>query len=348
MDMLNVERAFFDLIPPASQVSFGWDFNPLTDELIVFCMDREHPLCPQLVDLQGMAESLGLKSIRLKEVEGKYWPGCPSSLGFKQEAGDLLWQVKPPLLSFSRDDIDIDRATSFYSHLSHNPAGRARSDQTGYLAFVRGLIEQCLPSLPAGREADFKHALKHARDSYIQLQSYAYSTGAYSAWIAGGSGFNTKQANRRGSAYDRATDNLVSFMRRALPDVKEACGIAEVEEEQRQRLAAAVAAARDEASRREKAAKKVQNKLPIINDPSYGEPVSKEWWNKTHRDYKSISVHSSGHYRYRSARIGGGLGPVYIENSKHRLISEIQHETTAPAVPAPAHPRALSKDQGRT
>jgi hypothetical protein len=346
MDILSVERAIFDLISPAPQVSFRWGFDPLNNELIVFCMDREHPLAPQLVDLQGMAESLGLQSIRLKEVEGKFWPGCPLSLGFKKEAGDLSWQVKPPLVSFIRDDIDIGRATSFYSHLSHNPVGRARSDQTGYLTFVRGLIEQCLPSLPAGREADFKHALESARGSYIELQNSVYNTGAYSSWIAGKSGFNAKQANRRSTAYDRATDNLIAFIRRALSDVKEACGIADVEEDERQRQRQRQVVAKAESIRRQKEAKKVQNKLPIVNDPNHGAPVSKAWWNKTHRDYKTINVHPSGLYRYRSARTGGGLGPVYLHDSKHRLISEVQqqHETTASALPAPAHSRTLSKD----
>lgn len=139
--------------------------------------------------------------------------------------------------------------------------------------------------------------------------SWHAADNAPGSYITGGSGRSRAQ-NR---ATDRALDSTIKHAKLACYWREKAASL-EIQARYIENAPAreATKARRDAA---DKAARRKEIALPIINDPAADKHMTAAEWAKEHRDYKSII--SAGTYRYRSLMYsvpgqGHTLGPVYL------------------------------------
>jgi len=219
--------------------------------------------------------------------------------------------------SFKPEDIDLDKAEAGYSHISHSPRTRGKSDQEHYVKFMEGLRADLETNLPKGQEKTLEVELDRAKKEYLSHYNRMINAASVtvSAHIAGGSKFNHRQASRRGSAYDRTIESFSRWQNGIQIDIESNTGIAKVKELARRESAQQAQIGKDRAKERAKERKAAQNKLPIVNHPGEGfRSMTAEEWKKTHNDYKGINVSTDGTHRYR-VRMGA---PVHITDMKQR------------------------------
>ncbi|MFA7290879.1 MAG: LPD38 domain-containing protein [Rhodocyclaceae bacterium] len=112
-----------------------------------------------------------------------------------------------------------------YSHISHSGASRARSERDSFVETVDRLYDEAmaLAETPEQKSAAKRAAISFKNEYLERLQAVIrVRSGTYSAFIAGRSGLNTKQANARNSALDRAQDSFAAWQRSAEPEIKQA------------------------------------------------------------------------------------------------------------------------------
>ena len=189
----------------------------------------------------------------------------------------------------SPDDLPTAEIVSAYSHTSHRPRAAAEIEQRQYVEFMQELKDDMLKDLPTGNEGLLAAELGRVKGEYLTRRKrvLAVRGNTVSVMIAGASKFNSKQAEQRGSALDKAEADFADWQRRVSADVAEAVGVAEVRTEQARQKAERKQASREEADRREKEQRKAEIALPIVNRRGAGvKEITREEWSKTGKDYK--------------------------------------------------------------
>lgn len=242
------------------------------------------------------------------------------------------------LPTFSPDDLDAAKARAGYAHTSNRPGDRAKMEQESYVAFMESLRDDAMKDLPEGREADLERELARAKAEYLRRRYRVFSVRAntVSVQLAGSSKFNSKQAEQRGNALDKAEKDFSDWMEKTRKELLSAVGVSEVRAEK----AGAKAKAKEEAkavlAKREREARNKELTLPVINEPG-GHAITKEQWSKVSKDYKSIVTSQDGTYRYRSMMVNGGLSPVFLTDAPVKeKPGKAKAEAQAPESAAPS------------
>lgn len=122
-------------------------------------------------------------------------------------------------------EFPLQEASSSYSGISHSGSDRAKSDRDAFVQTVQRLYDEALPlaETPAQREALDK-AIDKFKAEYLSQAQRVIKTraGTVSSYVAGRSNFNTKQADKRGTALDKALDSFAAWEKEAAPEVKAA------------------------------------------------------------------------------------------------------------------------------
>ena len=102
-------------------------------------------------------------------------------------------------------------------------------EREDYANFMNGLKTSIGAEVPADKKQQFHDELQKISSEYKsyldRVQSAA--SGTTSAFIAGGSNFNQRQASRRGSAYDRATSDFSEWKDKAEKRLLSITGVGE-------------------------------------------------------------------------------------------------------------------------
>ena len=112
-----------------------------------------------------------------------------------------------------------------YAHISHSGPDRARSDRDEFVGRVHALYDEAMvkAETPAQQRAA-KDAAVAFKDEYLRrLQPLIrVRSQTYSGYIAGRAKLNTKQANSRNSALDRALETFYAWEKGAAGEVMQA------------------------------------------------------------------------------------------------------------------------------
>ena len=240
---------------------------------------------------------------------------------FKDDAAERI-QEDDKDFPFSPDDIDKKKAEAAYAGTSTTPSKAAELEQQQYIRFLKDLREDMQKDMPEGKEPILADYLERTAKEYVLRRNKVFSVreNTVSSHVAGRSNFNSKQAQRRNNALDKAENDFSDWMNSAREFLAIKTGVSEVRKRQALKAKQAKAEARKEADRREKEQRTADVKLPIINDPNIGEAITREQWSKTSKDYKSIVVDRERGYRYRSMMVfkngASSLMPVFISDMK--------------------------------
>lgn len=142
----------------------------------------------------------------------------------------------------------MQEAVSSYSGISHNGEGRAQMDMQDFDSYMQTVAKAGMDAAktPAQQKAA-RQAVQQVRADYLKqyraLMQVRAST--YSGFVAGRGNLNSKQANSRNSALDRAMDRFNAWTAEHVDDAKRAALAARTPEEvqaDRQALADAIEA----------------------------------------------------------------------------------------------------------
>ena len=172
-------------------------------------------------------------------------------------------------------EFPLKEAQASYSGISHSGTGRGKADAEAFQTYIdvardagmavahteaqKAAVEQAVTELRADYLAQYRRLMNVRADTY-------------SGHVAGRSGLNSKQANSRNSAYDRAIDTFTAWQKANQDKVRQAALKARTEDEKAADLAAA------EDARAEKAQKKDDGDLSlmrkILSWKKGGEPLA--------------------------------------------------------------------------
>jgi hypothetical protein len=136
-------------------------------------------------------------------------------------------------IEFNIDDLIIEIedtfplkkiAASWYG-ISHSGSGHAKEERSDLIKTVKRLYDEAAELAETDKQKSaLNNAIVKFKNDYIgqTLRLANARSGTYSSMIAGRSNFNSKQANRRGSAYDRANESFDAWYKKATSEIKQA------------------------------------------------------------------------------------------------------------------------------
>lgn len=173
------------------------------------------------------------------------------------------------------DVFPMQEAASSYSGISHSGTQRAKADAAEFEAYIERANAAGLALAETDEQkAAVEQATKSLRADYLAAyrRMMGVRAGTYSGFVAGRSGLNAKQADRRNSAYDRAIDEFVSWQKENDSRVRRAALDARTDEAKQADIDAARAADDQKAQAKEDADLTLMRK--ILNWKKGGEPVA--------------------------------------------------------------------------
>lgn len=112
------------------------------------------------------------------------------------------------------EDFPLKEAAASYSGISHSGNDRAKSDKAEFEAYIDGAKSSAMAVAHTQAQRDaVDQAIKDLRADYLAQYRRLMNVraGTVSSYVAGGSNFNSKQANARNNAYDRAIDAFTAW-----------------------------------------------------------------------------------------------------------------------------------------
>jgi hypothetical protein len=112
------------------------------------------------------------------------------------------------------DAFPLKEAAASYSGISHRGTDRAKSDKAEFEAYIDGARSSAMAVAHTQAQRDaVDQAIKDLRTDYLAQYRRLMNVraGTVSSYVAGGSNFNSKQAGKRNSAYDRAIEAFTAW-----------------------------------------------------------------------------------------------------------------------------------------
>ncbi|MEG2469128.1 MAG: PLxRFG domain-containing protein [Comamonas sp.] len=164
----------------------------------------------------------------------------------------------------SKGEFPVAEASASYSGISHSGGQRGKADAAEFEQFIATAREAAVAVAETdAQKAAVEKATESLRTEYIEayrrLMNVRSST--YSAYVAGRSGLNAKQANRRNDALSRAQDAFSVWQKNSKDRVHSAALQARTDEQKQADRQAKVSAAADKAQRVEDADRKLIRKI---------------------------------------------------------------------------------------
>ena len=164
----------------------------------------------------------------------------------------------------SKGEFPVAEASASYSGISHSGGQRGKADAAEFEQFIATAREAAVAVAETdAQKAAVEKAIESLRADYIsayrRLMDVRSST--YSGYVAGRSGLNAKQANRRNDALSRAQDAFSEWQKDAKDRVHSAALQARTDEQKQADRQAKVSAAADKAQRVEDADRKLIRKI---------------------------------------------------------------------------------------
>ncbi|MEN6584701.1 MAG: hypothetical protein ABFE02_01440, partial [Sulfuricella sp.] len=173
------------------------------------------------------------------------------------------------------DVFPMQEAASSYSGISHSGTQRAKSDAAEFEAYIeRANAAGLALAETEEQKAAVEKATKELRAEYLEAyrRLMGVRAGTYSGFVAGRSGLNASQADKRNSAYDRAIDGFVAWQKDNEGRVRRAALDARTPEAKQADADAVRIAAEQKAEAKENADLDLMRK--ILNWKKGGDPVA--------------------------------------------------------------------------
>lgn len=200
-------------------------------------------------------------TVRSVRKEGDTWvdvPGeserthmtAPDARDMKRgPAGRIATQGAP-----TADEFPLKEAAASYSGISNSSSQRAKSDADEFQTYIDVARDAgAVVARTDAQQAAVEQATRELRADYLAQYRRLMNVraGTYSGYVVGRSGLNSKQADRRNSAYDRAIDTFVAWQKANQDRVRQAALDARTDEEKAADRQAAEQARADKAQRKE-------------------------------------------------------------------------------------------------
>ncbi|HBO2205242.1 TPA: PLxRFG domain-containing protein [Pseudomonas aeruginosa] len=221
-------------------------------------------------------------TVRSVRKEGDTWvdvPGeserthmtAPDARDMKRgPAGRIATQGAP-----TADEFPLKEAAASYSGISNSSSQRAKSDADEFQTYIDVARDAgAVVARTDAQQAAVEQATRELRADYLAQYRRLMNVraGTYSGYVVGRSGLNSKQADRRNSAYDRAIDTFVAWQMANQDRVRQAALDARTDEEKAADRQAAEQARADKAQRKEDGDRSLMRR--ILSWKKGSEPVA--------------------------------------------------------------------------
>ncbi|HCE6082762.1 PLxRFG domain-containing protein [Pseudomonas aeruginosa] len=221
-------------------------------------------------------------TVRSVRKEGDTWvdvPGeserthmtTPDARDMKRgPAGRIATQGAP-----TADEFPLKEAAASYSGISNSSSQRAKSDADEFQTYIDVARDAgAVVARTDAQQAAVEQATRELRADYLAQYRRLMNVraGTYSGYVVGRSGLNSKQADRRNSAYDRAIDTFVAWQKANQDRVRQAALDARTDEEKAADRQAAEQARADKAQRKEDGDRSLMRR--ILSWKKGSEPVA--------------------------------------------------------------------------
>ncbi|ENT5164398.1 PLxRFG domain-containing protein [Pseudomonas aeruginosa] len=221
-------------------------------------------------------------TVRSVRKEGDTWvdvPGeserthmtAPDARDMKRgPAGRIATQGAP-----TADEFPLKEAAASYSGISNSSSQRAKSDADEFQTYIDVARDAgAVVARTDAQQAAVEQATRELRADYLAQYRRLMNVraGTYSGYVVGRSGLNSKQADRRNSAYDRAIDTFVAWQKTNQDRVRQAALDARTDEEKAADRQAAEQARADKAQRKEDGDRSLMRR--ILSWKKGSEPVA--------------------------------------------------------------------------
>ncbi|EMM6788246.1 PLxRFG domain-containing protein [Pseudomonas aeruginosa] len=221
-------------------------------------------------------------TVRSVRKEGDTWvdvPGeserthmtAPDARDMKRgPAGRIATQGAPTAVEFP-----LKEAAASYSGISNSSSQRAKSDADEFQTYIDVARDAgAVVARTDAQQAAVEQATRELRADYLAQYRRLMNVraGTYSGYVVGRSGLNSKQADRRNSAYDRAIDTFVAWQKANQDRVRQAALDARTDEEKAADRQAAEQARADKAQRKEDGDRSLMRR--ILSWKKGSEPVA--------------------------------------------------------------------------
>ncbi|HCF9836867.1 TPA: PLxRFG domain-containing protein [Pseudomonas aeruginosa] len=221
-------------------------------------------------------------TVRSVRKEGDTWvdvPGeserthmtAPDARDMKRgPAGRIATQGAP-----TTDEFPLKEAAASYSGISNSSSQRAKSDADEFQTYIDVARDAgAVVARTDAQQAAVEQATRELRADYLAQYRRLMNVraGTYSGYVVGRSGLNSKQADRRNSAYDRAIDTFVAWQKANQDRVRQAALDARTDEENAADRQAAEQARADKAQRKEDGDRSLMRR--ILSWKKGSEPVA--------------------------------------------------------------------------
>ncbi|HDV4147263.1 PLxRFG domain-containing protein [Pseudomonas aeruginosa] len=221
-------------------------------------------------------------TVRSVRKEGDTWvdvPGeserthmtAPDARDMKRgPAGRIATQGAP-----TADEFPLKEAAASYSGISNSSSQRAKSDADEFQTYIDVARDAgAVVARTDAQQAAVEQASRELRADYLAQYRRLMNVraGTYSGYVVGRSGLNSKQADRRNSAYDRAIDTFVAWQKANQDRVRQAALDARTDEEKAADRQAAEQARADKAQRKEDGDRSLMRR--ILSWKKGNEPVA--------------------------------------------------------------------------
>lgn len=182
-----------------------------------------------------------------------------------------LGQSKPTVSG----EFPLKEAADSYSGISHSGTSRAKADAGEFEAYIDTARDAGTEVARSNVQKDaVAQAVDALRADYLvqYRRLMGVRAGTYSGFVAGRSGLNSKQADKRSSAYDRAIDTFVAWQKANQGRVRQAALDARTEEEKTADRQAAEQNRAEKAQRKEDSDRRLMRK--ILSWQKGGDPVA--------------------------------------------------------------------------
>lgn len=221
-------------------------------------------------------------TVRSVRKEGDTWvdvPGeserthmtAPDARDMKRgPAGRIATQGAP-----TADEFPLKEAAASYSGISNSSSQRAKSDADEFQTYIDVARDAgAVVARTDAQQAAVEQATRELHADYLAQYRRLMNVraGTYSGYVVGRSGLNSKQADRRNSAYDRAIDTFVAWQKANQDRVRQAALDARTDEEKAADRQAAEQARADKAQRKEDGDRSLMRR--ILSWKKGSEPVA--------------------------------------------------------------------------
>lgn len=152
----------------------------------------------------------------------------------------------------ARADFPLKEAVASYSGISHSGSSRAKADADEFQAYMEAaMADGNEVARSEAQKAAVATAANALRADYLAAyrKLMAVRAGTYSGYVAGRSGLNSKQADKRNSAYDNALDTFIGWQKANKGRLRRAALSARTSQEVAADVAERESAAREKAER---------------------------------------------------------------------------------------------------